>query len=192
MLKLFLYLSVPSILMFVLLRKLRRSPNKTQADCVTYDVMERASKRIALRNPSRCCWWMGLIYAGLFYLSVPVLIWRYGLYRSLSLVLIPIVISFGFSQLIAVTFDLDAMFTGFAIIICFRAIGGLYVVSNDLKYRKIILGTRGWNMIGSCAATSEQKATDFFQHSPKKSDPEIDFNRMYGTWRKKLGVLLRN
>jgi hypothetical protein len=159
-----------SALLFTLLWFFRRSPNKNQADCISYDVMERSDKRIALCNRSKFSWLMGLTYSGLFFLSLPVLIWRYGKYLSLWVIAIPFVSSLAISHLVAS--DGSAMFLSIVLLIILRAICGLYLVANDLKFQKKALFSRGWRMIGSCEVSSRKNAMVFFKESLSISDTD--------------------
>lgn len=118
---------------------------------------------------------MGIAYSGLFFLSIPFVIRRYGKYPSLYLFVTPVGISFAISYLV----NEDLSFIK-PLLIIFFAFGGLYIVANDLKYYKKALVSRGWKMIGSCEATSEKNAMEFYQHKPRWSDPENDFNKKYG------------
>jgi hypothetical protein len=162
------------ILFFVLLcfinRWLQSWLKKVPTIGISYDVMERSGKRIALRNPSKFGWLMGLTYVGIFYLSLPVLIWRYGNKQAFWLIIFPPGISIIISQLIAYIFASDAKNSRFFMSIIFRAVVGLYVMANDLEFRKNILIIRGWEIIGTCEATSSKNAIHFFFDSPKKSD----------------------
>lgn len=160
--------AVASVLILGLLRFIIRSPIKIQANSVSYDVMERSGKRIALRNSSKFSWLIGFTYAGLFYLSLPFMIWRYGKYRSIWFVAIPFVISFAISYLVASDGG-SAMLLGIVLQIIIRAIGGLYIEANDLKFQKKTLVSRGWEIIGSCEATSSKNAMEFFKDSLKIS-----------------------
>lgn len=156
--------------LFALARFFRCTPNKTDKTCVIYHIMERSGEYIALRNPSRLCWLMGVIYAGLFYWSLPVLIWRYGKFRSICLILFPIIISLIFSYF-------NAML-GLFFRLVFIALTGLYVVVvYDLKFREQTLLERGWVRIRSYKSSSSKEAIDKFL---KENDFEAKFNQKYG------------
>lgn len=127
---------------------------------------------MALRNPPRYKWLMGLMYAGLFYMSLPVLIWRYGKYPSLLLLTIPIGINIGISQVLSYAFALNYMITGIFLSLFIRAFVALYVVANDMTYRNKALIARGWQLVGSCEVTSRKNAMEFFQDSQKVSGPD--------------------
>jgi len=154
-----------SALIFIFLWYLRGCAKKKRADCVSYDVMERSKKLIALRNPPQFQWLKGLTYAGLFYLSTPILIWRYGIYRTLELVVIPFVISFCIPLLFDALFDLEGLSGTLVLISIIRPLGGLYVAVNDLKFRRDALVDRGWRSVDSCQATSGKDTVQFVQDS---------------------------
>jgi hypothetical protein len=117
---------------------------------VSIEVMERSNKRTTLRNPPRFCWLAGLLYSSLFYWGLPILIWRYGIYRALGLIVLPIVVSIGIPYLAAEFFGLisveEKIMVGFFALIAIRSIVGVHVATNDLKYRKSALYMRGWKI----------------------------------------------
>lgn len=164
------------ILWLIKHRFFTRSPKTFGTKVKSYDVFHRTgTRRIAVCKQSKFNWLMGLAYSGLLFISMPLIIWRYGKYPSLYLFVAPVGISFAISFLVFE--DVSAIKP---LLTIFFAFGGLYIVANDLEYYKKALVTRGWKMIGSCEATSEKKATELFQHAPRMSDPENTFNRKYG------------
>ena len=100
---------------------------------------------------------MGLAYAALFYFSLPLLIWRYGKLLPLLFIAIPFALSLAITSVVS-SDDLTKFFLGTVLNVIIRAIGGLYIVSNDSKLYRQTLLSRGWEMIGSCEASTKKSA----------------------------------
>ena len=149
-----------SAFVFITIGCFRRPKTKSETSGTTYDIMERSGKRIALQNPSNISWLMGLMYATLFYCSLPVLIWRYGKALSLLFIVTPFALSFAITCIVSSDGG-TKFFLGIVLKVIIRAIGGLIIVSNDTKLYRKALVSRGWEMKGSSKATSRKNAMNF-------------------------------
>lgn len=141
---------------------IKRQKVMSGSNCTTYDVLERSGKRIALQIQSNISWFMGLIYAALFYYSLPILIWRYGKYYTLLFIATPFLVSFAITIMVTSNSS-DNFLLGFIFKLVFCPIVGTYIASNDAKIYRKTLFARGWEMLGQCEATSRKKAIDSYK-----------------------------
>ena len=165
MLRAFYVLSTASALFYMLLWSMLKRSEKTKAGPVLFEVLERSNKRTTLRSPARFKWHAGLFYATFFYLGLPVFIWRYGIYKSLALIVFTLATGFGASFAIGLFFSLQSetkILLGILISIPMRAAVGVYVGENDLKFRRQTLIKREWRSLGFCNTKSKKEALSFF------------------------------
>lgn len=123
---------------------------ENQSRVASYEVLARDSRRYAVRSPPHFNWPFGLMYSTFFFFGLPFLIWRYGTYRTLGLALVPLVVAIGMTY----AFDISP----FLVLLLERSFIGLYVASNDSKYRERTLLKRGWISIGTYESESRSQA----------------------------------
>ena len=81
-----------SFLFLVFLR--RRTVSGVEAAFALYEVLAKESRRSAVKSPPHFNWPAGLFYSTFFYFGLPWLIWRYGIYRGVGLVVVPMMTVF--------------------------------------------------------------------------------------------------
>ena len=142
----------------------RRSIRKMQSGVSQYDVLSRESRRCAVRSVPYFNWPAGLMYSSFFVLGLPLLIWRYGTYRTLGLVLLPFAAAFAVPQVLHAFMSIfrdssagnvePSLFWFFVA----RSLIGLGVAWHDSQYHQLTLLKRGWLNIGTYQAKSKKLA----------------------------------
>ena len=147
-------------LWFICHRKIAES----QSRITSFEVLSRENKLCAVRLPPYFNWPVGLTYSTIFLLSLPLLIWRYGIYRTLGLVLVPFAVAVG------VPYVLDALMSIFRDsrvgnvepsllwLLLARSLVGLSVAWNDSKYCQRTLLKHDWHHVGTYQAKSKKLA----------------------------------
>lgn len=127
-----------------------------------FEVLRRGKKLTAILNAQEFSRWAGLMYAGGFYFVAPVLIWRYGILKTIFLIVIPIGASVGTSQLIG---DMSGTALGLLASLILRGWIGVFVASRDLLYYRNTLMRRGWVSVGFELAKNKELAVSQFRSS---------------------------
>jgi hypothetical protein len=127
-----------------------------------FEVLRRGEKLTAILNPQYFSRWAGLMYAGGFYFVAPVLIWRYGILKTLFLIVIPIGVGVGISQFVG---DMIGVSLGFLASLIMRGWIGVFVASRDLLYYRNTLVRRGWVSVGFEVAKNKELAVSQFRSS---------------------------
>ena len=141
---------------------LRRKIPESQSGVTSYGVLARGNKRCALHSPPHFNWPTGLIFSTFFLFSLPLLIWRYGIYRALCLILAPFVVAVGVPQVLNEFIFKDSSVGGVSLslwlLLAMRSLIGLSVAWNDSKYCQHSLVQRGWKNVGLFQAASKKLA----------------------------------
>ena len=121
-----------------------------------YAILQRGQDRIALRGDQPFRFLMGLLYSVAFYWGIPVFIWRYGFWRTVKFIGIPMAANAG---IVALGFEGPESFLyGALLLIPIRAIGGLLIGRHDAS---IVLKRRqndGWALLQIVRARSGRAA----------------------------------
>jgi hypothetical protein len=127
-----------------------------------FEILKRNDKTIAILKEHPFRRWPGLIYAGGFYFATPVLIWRYGVLKTLIMIAIPI----GIGAACAVPVGgPGGMALGMLLALIMRGWVGVFIAKRDLIYYRGTLLRRGWSSVGFEVAKTKKLAVKQF-HSP--------------------------
>ena len=138
---------------FGLFRSKRTSPQSKQKDgSLEFEILQRGRERKGVKTSESFNWAMGLVYSGGFYLLLPVLIWRYGLWMALILIVVPLAIGGG------IGLGLGRMEIGLLTGFFLRGYGGLIAARNDQRLHRKALLRRGWQIGGFEIAASSKAA----------------------------------
>jgi hypothetical protein len=137
--------------------------NKKFGDATTgYEVFIRKEKRFALSCSLQTSWLYGALYAGLFFISLPIFIWRYGFRNGILLILVPLAIGIGISLATGDFGTPDSLFIGFISSSILRPIVGMFVYINDRKLLIARILKRNWEYGGRSMAGSKRLAVKEF------------------------------
>lgn len=152
----FLMLSSPSVLLYLILSLFfkKNKPNHKY----NYEIFTNADEKIALKRRLRISWFIGLIYVVLFYFSLPVLIWRYGLKKGTLLLFLPIFFGIVASSIIGDVGTIERFGVGIITSSILRTFVGMYIFLNDREILVKTLMSSGWVSIGHCKAKSRKAA----------------------------------
>jgi hypothetical protein len=143
--------SILYLILLVSFRKLKKAEEKS----FEYEVFGKKDKIAALRNPDSLRWFYGLLYAGLFYAGLPILIWRYGFKQSLWLILLPVICAFGGSFILGDYVSVDGL--SIIALILIKPLAGMYLYVNDWQLRRNIVLERGWTSHGEGEGVSRKE-----------------------------------
>lgn len=104
------------------------------------DEFQKGAKTTVVTATRRTQWYWGLFYSGAYVLGIPVLIWRYGFWRTFVLESCPLLPM----ALLLSSQDQVYKFLAFILCLALRGYAGLYVAKNDKKLRCKALSGRGW------------------------------------------------
>lgn len=122
--------------------------------CKVFDVFVRRARRKAVSRSHRSGIVVGALFSGFFYLSAPVLIWRYGLLRSIPLFTIPFICATGASY----AFDYSDSFLNGVVQVLARVVISVWLAANDHAFFLAQLRRSGWMQAGTCSAKSMKAA----------------------------------
>ncbi|WP_263558947.1 hypothetical protein [Paucibacter sp. B2R-40] len=145
----------------------------------SFAVLERGQKTIALRldRPFRTL--AGLIYTAGFFLAIPLLIWRYGAWRSVILIASPFAASFAIAFAMAPILGLnseDSTAMKFMLTPAFRGTIGYMLGRHDSTIFLAQKIKAGWRQIDNVEARNKREAI-LAVHSQSQSK-----NRSGKTW----------
>ena len=120
-----------------------------------FEILKRNDKTIAIFKEHPFRRWSGLIYAGGFYFVVPVLIWRYGVLKTLIMIAIPI--GTGAAGSVAIGGP-GGMALGMLLALIMRGWIGVFIAKRDLIYYRGTLLRRGWSSVGFEVAKNKKLA----------------------------------
>ena len=124
-----------------------------------FEILKRNDKTIAIFKELPFRRWPGLVYAGGFYFAAPVLIWRYGILKTLFMIAIPIGI--GAAGAVPVGGP-GGMALGMLLALIMRGWIGVFIAKRDLIYYRGILLRRGWSSVGFEVAKTKKLAVKQF------------------------------
>lgn len=147
-------------LWFASMRK--KTPNGSKAGPIghrDFEIFKRNDKSIAISKEHTFQRWPGLVYASGFYFVVPVLIWRYGVLKTLVMIAIPIGI--GAAGAVPVGGP-GGMALGMLLALIMRGWIGVFIAKRDLIYYRGTLLGRGWSSVGFEVAKNKKLAVKQF------------------------------
>jgi hypothetical protein len=124
-----------------------------------FEILKRNDKTIAIFKEIPFRRWPGLVYAGGFYFAAPVLIWRYGILKTLFMIAIPIGI--GAAGAVPVSGS-GGMALGMLLALIMRGWIGVFIAKRDLIYYRGTLLRRGWSSVGFEVAKTKKLAVKQF------------------------------
>jgi uncharacterized membrane protein YciS (DUF1049 family) len=113
-----------------------------------FDVFVCGTRRKAVSRSLGSGIVVGALFSGFFYLSAPVLIWRYGLPRSIWLFAVPFICAAGASY----AFDYSDPFLNGVVQGVARVAISVWLAANDRALFLAQLRRRGWTQAGTCSA----------------------------------------
>lgn len=158
---------VPTLFLYALVARARtpaRPPTNVPGERKqrVFDVFERNGIKKALSNSHTLDFWIGAIYCLLFYFAAPMLIWRYGIVKSLSFVGVPLAGALAISLALGFDGRWGAMLFGIPL----RLAVGLLIMSRSSLIRINSMLAAGWTHVGSCRTNTAATAIDAFFPSP--------------------------
>ncbi len=148
--------AISTVLYFFFLLIYKKISRKSALTPYTYEIFFKSNKYITIPDRERFSWFYGLLYTGLFYLSVPILFWRYGIAKAIGLIAVPVIIGIGVSLTLGDYFSMDGI--GIVALIILRPLLGIYVAANDVNFRKDVILKRGWSGVGWSDGKSRKQA----------------------------------
>lgn len=182
-----LAVSLASVLLFAVFYGMSderaKRARSTPTDQAAFAVFERGGRRVATRRAPNFSLFFGLLFAGAFYLALPIMIWRYGWRRAVGTLLACIVGASAGAFLIAavwhwsdpaVVFDFGSRYVlGQCVLVPIRGFAGVYVAKRDGEFRCASLAARGWARVWTCSAASARGAVQAYETpmGPPKPEP---------------------
>lgn len=180
-----LFQAVICLLFFALflgIRNLLKSnpPQNRPEGTSIYEVFQRKGKWLALHSDKSFQLRDALLYAGFFYLWLPVLVYRYGWSKALFIVALPFV-GIPIGALLASHYgESDArVLVGMVLVALIRALLSIVVGASSIRWVREAKIIRGWTSVGECGAKAASEAIRVFNPEAFRPKPVNLFRRLH-------------